>query len=161
DHRQVVAEAGMARGVVVVQHRALARQLQPESGRHRLRPEDGVIVLVLQHDDENVAHRVHAAHLDRRRMRGGAGDEKSCGERSDKAVEHIFPFFWIERRRGYFFAAVLSATASRMSALKAVSFSLLPSCRSMARRVLPSRLELNRRFGSLSLAPLAKVSLTT
>src|SRR5262249_29505953 len=55
---------------------------------------------------------------------------------------------------------VLSATAARMSALSAFSSILSPSWKSMARRVLPSRLELNRPDGSASDAPLAKVSFT-
>src|SRR5262245_19235464 len=48
-----------------------------------------------------------------------------------------------------------------MSAFNAFSSILSPSWISMARLVLPSRLELKRRDGSLSEAPLAKVSFTT
>ena len=43
-----------------------------------------------------------------------------------------------------------SATAARMSAFKAGSSIFSPSWKSMARRVLPSRLELNRPEGSFS-----------
>src|SRR5262249_2385348 len=49
-----------------------------------------------------------------------------------------------------------SATAARMSALNARSLIMSPSWISMARRVLPSRLELKRPDGSGSEAPLAK-----
>src|SRR6201997_5444838 len=48
-----------------------------------------------------------------------------------------------------------------MSAFNAVSSILSPTRKSMARRVLPSRLELNRPEGSSSAAPLAKVIFTT
>src|SRR5262245_10759270 len=48
-----------------------------------------------------------------------------------------------------------------MSAFNAFSSILSPSWKSMARRVLPSRLELKRRDGSSSEAPLAKVIFTT
>src|SRR5690349_16491464 len=47
-----------------------------------------------------------------------------------------------------------------MRALSAFSLILSPSLISMAHRVLPSRLELKRREGSASEAPLAKVSFT-
>ena len=55
---------------------------------------------------------------------------------------------------------VLRATAARMSAFNASSSISSPSRKSMARLVLPSRLELNRPEGSLSEAPLAKVVFT-
>src|ERR1700690_1571927 len=61
----------------------------------------------------------------------------------------------------YRFFELFRAMAARISVLKAVSFISSPSWRSMARRGLPSRLELNSALGSLSEAPLAKVSLTT
>src|SRR5262245_49916296 len=48
-----------------------------------------------------------------------------------------------------------------MSALKADSSTSSPSRMSIARRTFPSRLELKRRAGSFSDAPLAKVSFTT
>lgn len=48
-----------------------------------------------------------------------------------------------------------------MSAFNACSSILSPSCKSMARRVLPSRLELKRPEGSSNEAPLAKVNFTT
>src|SRR6202166_3419951 len=56
---------------------------------------------------------------------------------------------------------VFSATAARMSAFNAFSSILSPSWKSMARRVFPSRLELNRPEGSSNAAPLAKVIFTT
>src|SRR5450830_313204 len=56
--------------------------------------------------------------------------------------------------------AALWATPARNSAMKAASSSSSPSWMSRARRVLPSRLALNRPVGSGSAAPLAKVSLT-
>ena len=46
--------------------------------------------------------------------------------------------------------ALFSATASRMRALKAEALTLSPSCRSMARLTLPSRLELKTFEGSSS-----------
>src|SRR6516164_8239769 len=48
-----------------------------------------------------------------------------------------------------------------MSAFNAFSSILAPSWKSMARLVLPSRLELKRPEGSFSEAPLAKVIFTT
>src|SRR5471030_1261454 len=48
-----------------------------------------------------------------------------------------------------------------MSALKADASTFSSSWMSIARRTFPSRLELKRRAGSLSDAPLAKVSFTT
>src|SRR5438874_342772 len=57
--------------------------------------------------------------------------------------------------------AVFRNTAARMSAFNAFSSILSPSWKSMARLVLPSRLELKRPDGSWSEAPLAKVSFTT
>src|SRR5271165_1618054 len=62
------------------------------------------------------------------------------------------------RRRG---EDVFSATAARMRAFNAFSPILSPSWKSMARLVLPSRLELKRPEGSSSEAPLAKVIFTT
>src|SRR5580698_7067897 len=56
---------------------------------------------------------------------------------------------------------VFSATAARMSASNAFSSILSPSWKSMARLVLPSRLELKRPEGSSNEAPLAKVTFTT
>ena len=57
--------------------------------------------------------------------------------------------------------AVFSATAARISALKEVASTFSPSAISMARRTLPSRLELNSPAGSCSDAPLANVTFTT
>ncbi len=54
-----------------------------------------------------------------------------------------------------------SATAARISSLSASSSIASPSWMSMARLVLPSRLELKRPEGSSSDAPLAKVIFTT
>src|SRR5258706_14090140 len=53
------------------------------------------------------------------------------------------------------------AAAARMSVLKASSSISSPSWKSIARLALPSRLELNSPAGSLSDAPLRKVSFTT
>jgi hypothetical protein len=61
----------------------------------------------------------------------------------------------------FFFFDWFSSTAARMSALKAGSSIFSPSCKSIARRTLPSRLELKRRLGSFSEAPFANVSFTT
>src|SRR5579862_3271984 len=65
------------------------------------------------------------------------------------------------RGLGLLLPARLSATAARMRSFNAASLILSPSCRSMARRTFPSRLELNRPAGSCSAAPFAKVILTT
>jgi hypothetical protein len=54
-----------------------------------------------------------------------------------------------------------SVTAERIRAFNASSSTFSPSWKSMARLVLPSRLELKRPDGSSSAAPLAKVNLTT
>ncbi len=59
-----------------------------------------------------------------------------------------------------FFFAALNVAASRSSALNAAASGIAPSWMSIARRVLPSRLALNRPFGSANAAPLAKVSFT-
>jgi hypothetical protein len=55
----------------------------------------------------------------------------------------------------------LCSTAALISALNALSSIFTPSGMSIARRMLPSRLELNRRDGSGRNAPFANVSLTT
>jgi hypothetical protein len=55
----------------------------------------------------------------------------------------------------------LSATAARISAFSAALSILSSTLKSMARRTLPSRLELKRPFGSGSEAPLGKVIFTT
>src|SRR5208283_429946 len=54
-----------------------------------------------------------------------------------------------------------SATAARIRSFKAASSILSPSWMSIARRTFPSRLELNRPFGSFSAAPFANVIFTT
>jgi hypothetical protein len=59
----------------------------------------------------------------------------------------------------YSFSALrllFSAAAARISVLRAPPSTSSPSWRSIARLVLPSRLELNRPEGSSSEAPLAK-----
>src|SRR3954447_18683577 len=68
--------------------------------------------------------------------------------------------FYPERFAGFFLDA-FSATAARISAFNAFSLIFSPSRISIARRTLPSRLELNRPAGSSSAAPLAKVIFTT
>ena len=60
-----------------------------------------------------------------------------------------------------FFASAFSATAAFTSALNAPASTFWPSWMSIALRVLPSKLELNRRDGSGRLAPRANVSFTT
>src|SRR5450631_3734875 len=67
------------------------------------------------------------------------------------------------RRAGFDYRVFdwLRAAAARISVLKAFSSISSPSWKSIARLVLPSRLELNSFEGSLSEAPLAKVSFTT
>jgi hypothetical protein len=55
---------------------------------------------------------------------------------------------------------LFSFTAALISALKAFSLIFTPSVTSMARRTLPSRLEVKSFAGSGSDAPLAKVSFT-
>src|SRR5438132_4287833 len=67
-----------------------------------------------------------------------------------------FPFF-----EGFDLPEWLRATAWRTSALNADSSTSSPSRMSIARRTFPSRLELKRRAGSSSDAPLAKVNFTT
>src|SRR5690349_8745977 len=62
---------------------------------------------------------------------------------------------------GYLAFDLFRATAARTSFLNAASSSSSSSWMSMARRTLPSRLELNSFDGSSSAAPLAKVSFTT
>ena len=69
----------------------------------------------------------------------------------------FFPLLGPYRSRTF---NVLSATASRMSALSASSSTLSPSRKSMARTVLLSRRVLKSFFGSLIWAPLGNVSLT-
>ena len=61
----------------------------------------------------------------------------------------------------YFFFDWFKSTAARTRAFSAFSSTFSPSRMSMARRALPSRLELNSLVGSGSDAPLAKVSFTT
>src|SRR5678815_4278979 len=62
---------------------------------------------------------------------------------------------------GFDLPELLRATAWRMSVLKADSSTSSASWISIARRTLPSRLELKRRAGSFRDAPLANVSFTT
>src|SRR6266849_800149 len=63
--------------------------------------------------------------------------------------------------RNYRADDLFRAAAARMSVLKASSSISSPSWKSIARLALPSRLELNSPEGSLSEAPLEKVSFTT
>src|SRR5215470_3639798 len=72
------------------------------------------------------------------------------------SIPYDFAFF-----DGFDLTKLLRATACRTSALKADASTSSPSWMSIARRTLPSRLELKRRAGSFSDAPLAKVSFTT
>src|SRR5262249_55996357 len=89
---------------------------------------------------------------------GGGGRWRCrCGEET----EVLFGFFGARAGRGVARADVFSATAARMRALSASSLITSSSWKSMARRVLPSRLELKRPEGSRSEAPLAKVIFTT
>jgi len=60
----------------------------------------------------------------------------------------------------YVFFPAFRTTAARISALKASLSILSPSLKSMARRVLASRLALKRPAGSASEAPFAKASFT-
>ena len=59
------------------------------------------------------------------------------------------------------FANELRAAAARKSSLNAVASTLSPSWMSIARRVLPCKLELKRCLGSGTAAPWANVSFTT
>src|SRR6476620_1725884 len=81
--------------------------------------------------------------------------------RSREATQTRLGFFFGRTGRAPARADVFSSTAARMSALSAFSLILSPSWKSMARRVLPSRLELKRPDGSSKEAPLAKVIFTT
>jgi hypothetical protein len=56
---------------------------------------------------------------------------------------------------------LFSVTAARISVFSASASIFSPSRKSIARRVFPSRLELKRRAGSFSEAPLANVIFTT
>src|SRR3954462_9695973 len=67
----------------------------------------------------------------------------------------------MRRRIDYRAGDLFRAAAARMSVLKASSSISSPSWKSIARLALPSRLALNSPEGSLSEAPLAKVSFTT
>src|SRR5205807_6683404 len=77
------------------------------------------------------------------------------------APQALFGLFRERTGRAVARTDVFSATAARMSAWSAFSSILSPSWKSMARLVLPSRLELKRPEGSASEAPLAKVIFTT
>src|ERR1700678_2242678 len=77
------------------------------------------------------------------------------------APQALFGLFGERTGRAVARTDVFSATAAQMSAWSAFSSILSPSWKSMARLVLPSRLELKRPAGSLSEAPLAKVIFTT
>src|SRR6266853_1745533 len=83
------------------------------------------------------------------RSRGGCMDGQMPPGRNDHQI------------RDYRADDLFRAAAARMSVLKAASSISSPSWKSIARLVLPSRLELNSPEGSLSEAPLEKVSFTT
>ena len=84
-----------------------------------------------------------------------------------RGVEKSHPFWVSDEAAETDFAQsfeaeeMFSATASRISVLSAFWLSFSPWRKSMARRTLPSRLELKRPAGSGSAAPLAKVIFTT
>ncbi len=90
--------------------------------------------------------------------RGPFSTRKSLGFLGEFALESAKAEIPLASAGAHFDA--FSTTAARMSAWSAFSLILSPSWMSMARRVLPSRLELKRPAGSLSDAPLAKVSFT-
>src|SRR5688572_14321004 len=73
-------------------------------------------------------------------------------------MPHLPP---VRGRYRFFAGGPFSATAAFTSALNATASIFSPSWMSIARRVFPSRLELNSRDGSGRLAPLANVSFTT
>src|SRR5207249_7109843 len=79
--------------------------------------------------------------------------QEQCARRPHRAQDFAF-------LEGFDLPRLLRATARRISALKADASTSSPSWMSIARRTLPSRLELKRRAGSFSDAPLAKVNLT-
>ena len=81
-----------------------------------------------------------------------------CGRPFVLYTAHSRAYFFLPARCAR--AALLAAAAARMSCLKAASSIFSPSRRSIARRVLPSRLELKSFFGSGIEAPRAKVSFT-
>src|SRR3546814_18680506 len=85
---------------------------------------------------------------------------RSSGRIHD-APRALFGSVWVRARRAAVRIEVFSATAARTSAFNAFSLILSPSCKSIARRVLPSRLALKRPAGSSTDAPLAKVIFTT
>src|SRR5271154_7047547 len=94
-------------------------------------------------------------------MRTGASstsDFARCGVATG-GIAQDFAFF-----AGFEFvcdlAGLLKATAWRTRAWKADWLTSSPSWMSIARRTFPSRLEVKRRAGSFSDAPLAKVSFT-
>src|SRR5262249_45870476 len=73
----------------------------------------------------------------------------------------VFGCFRVRAGRAAVRLDILCPKAARMSAFNAFPSILSPSRRSMARLVLPSRLELKRPEGSSSEAPFAKVIFTT
>src|SRR3954470_3952898 len=77
------------------------------------------------------------------------------------AAQALFGRFCERTGRAVAHTDVFSATAARMSAFNAFSSILSPSWKSIARLVLPSRLELKRPEGSSNEAPLTKVIFTT
>src|SRR4029434_8783725 len=94
-------------------------------------------------------------------------DQTLASERNDTSATPMSDLFGGGSSQDFAFfedfdlPELLRATAWRTSALKADSSTSSPSWMSIARRTFPSRLELKRRAGSFSDAPLAKVSFTT
>src|SRR5262249_52767917 len=128
----------------------------PRAGASRLRPAGPSTLAIIVHCPGIGGPRHHApaalgpgAYLDARHV-GRCKGRRSAAANQDRA----------RRALGLRPASRLSATAARMRAFKAAWSSFSPSWMSMARLTFPSRLELNRRDGSFSPAPLANVILT-
>ena len=99
--------------------------------------------------------------MEPRETASNEASESRSSNRFHEAPQGRFGFFREPAGRALARTDVFSTTAARMSAFNAFSLILSPSCISMARLVLPSRLELKRREGSSNEAPLAKVIFTT
>ena len=100
----------------------------------------------------------HLEHVGRRTLvlRVVTGREGLTGVSFDFVIDRSN----VDDTAGCYFAR-LRVAAALNSDLSARAFTLSPSRKSMARRILPSRLELKRPVGSSSFAPFAKVNLTT
>src|SRR3954470_11614848 len=98
------------------------------------------------------------------RLRGRLSAERaqraSCSACWFERYETIGPAVQPFGRARLAAAEVLNATAARTSAFNDFSSIVSPSRKSIARLVLPSRLELKRPAGSSNDAPLAKVIFT-